>query len=522
MSDPLTLDRLSTLRFRPSKEADEFLSYLRNTLITGERYRVGRLAIARSLHEADPVRILEKGTEMASAIEGTHLFGEDKSLWACLLVQSATAGTKTGEDFRQLVEAHWHRGAEFLKRDWDDARKDPVEFAISVARRLGSIGPSAPVPAEGTSFSSAAARLTIPFGEVSIDLRNNKRVDITVNSPGASPHIAIMGKTRSGKSRTGIFMAQQLAAMGRLPVLFIDPKGDFVRDGQLVPVPDWGGRTLADRFPDIRPLDVPGTPVPLDFLALPPRASDVQIGEAAIQFRDSFKKCIKAKGDVQMDALRMVVHDLLQQSTGPISLDGIRDAVRRNAEREGKRPDGVQAKLNELTSLRLFEPKMSAAEFFSKRWVIGLNRASDESKRLVIFLVLDALANHLLSRENAPTDTAGHRAGRQLLVVDEAKEILPYRHGALSRLIRQSASKGGIVMLLSQSPEEFDQEADDFLSQMGTIGVFTSSAKSVTSLSAALGRKVRPEEFSDVELQPGVALVKRPGAEASRVIAWKK
>lgn len=137
-----------------------------------------------------------------------------------------------------------------------------------------------------------------------------------------------------------------------------------------------------------------------------------------------------------------------------------------------------------------------------------------------MFLVLDALANYLLGLPNAHTDIGGHRALRHLLIVDEAVEILRYQHPALSRLVRQSASKGGVVMLLSQSPEDFDQEQDDFLQNVGTIGVFASSAKTVNGLSAAFGRRVRSEEFSDRELPPGIAMVKTPNRDPSRIIAW--
>ena len=203
-----------------------------------------------------------------------------------------------------------------------------------------------------------------------------------------------------------------------------------------------------------------------------------------------------------------------------MSLEVIRDEVSRLNAQHGKRKDSIEAKLNELTSLRLFEPSLSPPEFFSKRWIVGLNRAGDESKRLVMFLLLDALSNHLLSGANSPTDQTGHRRLGHLLIIDEALEILRYRHAALSKMVRQGAAKGGLTMLLSQSPDDFDQEEDDFLAQVGTIGVFTSSAKSVSSLSAAFGRKFRPEEFNDKELPKGVALVKLPHDEPRRVQAW--
>jgi hypothetical protein len=138
-----------------------------------------------------------------------------------------------------------------------------------------------------------------------------------------------------------------------------------------------------------------------------------------------------------------------------------------------------------------------------------------------MFLVLDALANFLLTQIDSPTDALGYRAVRHMLIVDEAAEILGYKHGALGNLVRKSAAKGGIVMLLSQSPEDFESEQEDFLAQMGTIGVFASNAQSLGKLRAALGQRVTPEQFSDRDLPKGMAQVKASGRDLTRVLAWK-
>ena len=173
-----------------------------------------------------------------------------------------------------------------------------------------------------------------------------------------------------------------------------------------------------------------------------------------------------------------------------------------------------------MAALRLFEPATAPGEFFAGRWAIGLGEATEESRRLVIFLLLDALARHLLTLPDSGTDAGGHRAVRHLLVVDEAREILGYKHNALSSLVRQSAAKGGIVMLLSQSPEDFEGE-DDFLSQLGSVVVFTSSTKSVKDLNAVFGRRLGPEDFSDKTLPAGVAWAKLPRQDLMRVQAWR-
>jgi len=526
---PTSLAELQSTNFRTTKQADDINTELMRKLALKNRYEPARLAIARSLSISTPPSAFDdkEEDEGGKVIKGEHLFGTggDLGAWIGLLLEHTPIENASKKDIQDLVRRHWHRGALLLAEEYAQC-DDFDRFVMQLAERAGVREGGTPHHNFGEAGSLGTALghiapVTVRLGEVGHDLRTEAPVDVVINAPGVSPHIAFMGKTRSGKTRTGLSIAQRIVAETSMPVLFIDPKGDFVRDGSLVQNPDWGGATLASKIPGIQPIDVPSTPVPLDFLALPKGATDTEIAEMAIGFRDSFKKCIKTRGDVAMDGLRIAVDSLLRTTKSRISLDIIRQEVARLNAQQGRRKDSIEAKLNELTSLHLFEPTLSPEEFFSQRWVIGLNRSGDEPKRLIMFLLLDALANYLLAGPNSATDTSGHRRLTHLLIIDEALEILRYRHAALSRMIRQSAAKGGVVMLLSQSPEDFDQEEDDFLAQVGTIGVFTSSAKSVTSLSAAFGRKLRAEDFNDKELPKGVTLIKLPHQEPRRVVAWR-
>lgn len=526
-SSDFTLSRIEKANYRPSSQAEDFLDSLR-TFVPGPNYRVARLAIARSLNEAARPALLEKDVEMAdSSIQGSTLFGDDVGIWACMIVEASPEPVESLDAFKALVDAHWTRGAKLLQEDLERVDRRDADFAVYLAGLAGDSPEGRSADARGKDLQGSSVRLTVKLGEVGIDLRRNELVNVTLNEAGTSPHLALMGKVRSGKSRTGLSMAEQICQLARLPLIFIDPKGEFVKDGKFVSKSDWGGRTFGDRFPGAEPLDVPRRPIPLDFLALPPKASDADIAQVAISFRDSFQKCVRVKGDVAMDNLREVVEVLLRTRNSALnpsrglSLEQVKDGIRDANEKANRKKDSVSAKLNELTSLGLFEPTLSPSEFFRRRWVIGLGAAPEEAKRLVMFLLMDALANYILSLEDSATDSSGCRAVRHLLAIDEANEILSFRHGALSRLIRRAASKGEIVMLLSQSPEDFDKEEDDFLSQMGTVAIFASSAQSVKSLRSVLGKKVQPEDFSDRELTRGVALVKAPHRDPTKVLAWR-
>ena len=64
-----------------------------------------------------------------------------------------------------------------------------------------------------------------------------------------------------------------------------------------------------------------------------------------------------------------------------------------------------------------------------------------------------------------------------LCMIDEAHQILKTKLPSLSRLIRMSRSKGGAIMLVSQSPDDFSGEDVEFLDNMGMVAAFATNAK---------------------------------------------
>lgn len=97
---------------------------------------------------------------------------------------------------------------------------------------------------------------------------------------------------------------------------------------------------------------------------------------------------------------------------------------------------------------------MSPAEFFSRSWIIRLPQdGTAEVRKLVINLTLDALDRWINSQPDSPT-VDGSRGLRHVCMLDEAHVILATRLPALGNLIRMSRSKGGAIMLISQSPDD--------------------------------------------------------------------
>lgn len=64
------------------------------------------------------------------------------------------------------------------------------------------------------------------------------------------------------------------------------------------------------------------------------------------------------------------------------------------------------------------------------------------------------------------------------LAIDEARHILGSKHLALSDNIRLHRAKGLMVMLASQSPDDYDGAGDDYLENIGLPVCFKTNAAS--------------------------------------------
>lgn len=497
--------------FRPTSSAEEFEDRLRGKLGLTAKYDSARISIGRSLAEPsrpDPLQAVDRGKSIA----GEFLFGDEIDLWISAIVLDGELGVQaTVDDFRALVEAHWARGARLLEAELSECNGDEVRFVSRLADQLPEDASSG---GGGTLVAKTVGEMRVPVGSVSKTYPGGQPVEVALNAPGVAPHIALMGKNGSGKTTTGVQLALDIVARTQIPFLFIDPKGEFVNDGRV------SGRLAASDL-EVNAIEVGRDPIPLDFLP-DPSVGSASISLAAMQFRDSIALCCGRVGDVQQDLLRTAVEKVIKFERRR-DLPIVKDAYRQELDSAGKNHDSVMSRLNELTQLKVFSPEMSAPKFFSKSWVLSLKAlGTDELKRIAILLLLDSLRSFILSQPDTPAPN-GFRSFRHLLVVDEARRILAEkRYQSLVDLLRQGRSKGQITMLLSQDPSDFEGQADDFTTQLGTVIAFSCSQgqRGLRSLQGAYGRRLQPQEFSDTFLPTGVAFAKLPGREPERVRCW--
>ncbi len=499
--------------FRPTLEAEAFEDRLRGKLGLTAKYESARLSLGRSLAESslpEPVRL--PNDERGKVIAGEYLFGDDIDLWMSIVATDGQLGVSaTPDDFRALVESHWARGARLLQQEFEECGEDEIRFVMRLAELLPATFGSTSTAAGGSTYPG---EITLQVGSISRSYPGGQPVVFSINGPGTAPHIALMGKNGSGKTTTGVQIAVQIVKTAQIPVLFIDPKGEFVAGGSAC-------GALADVLPQLHTIEVGEQSIPLDFLP-DSTIGHSSITQAAMQFRDSLALCCNHPGDIQLDMLRTAVEKVIRRERCR-DLSAIREAYKSELQQAGKKHDSILSRLNELTQLQVFEATTPPSDFFSKNWVLSLKSlGSEEVKKLVILLVLDSLRSFILTQQESPV-VEGNRSLRHLLVIDEARRILANKkYLSLVDLVRQGRSKGEVVMLLSQDPSDFHGQADDFTTQLGTVIAFAcvQGQRGLRSLQGAFGRNLQPSEFSDTFLPTGVAFTKLPGREPERITCW--
>ena len=513
-----TLLEISGARFGTSKTADELNNRLMRALGLKQRYAAARLAIARSLSLPDPPPVEAiKGDDLGKSIEGHTLFGDtaDLSAWTALLVEAAGGVELSRKDFQQLVAAHWHRGASILWKEWEESQNDHDPFGSFVKKICDNAGlrtaagGEVTAPEEGekgkTLVEPRPAPVVLRLGDPGTDITTNRPVTWTLNAPGVSPHIAAMGTLGTGKTRTAMNLLEQIKSQSGCSALVFDFKGDLAED-----------RRLCDAL-SATVVTCPAEPIPLDVLR-PTGTDDRALNEAALRFRDSFDRVARSRlGGIQLDALRdavvLALRTNLQARITDIgtALDDIYKQRKRNA-------DAVTATFNDLGAFQLFEPSLSPNAFFQRTWIIDVHSAPETVQRLVAFLMFDALSAWVMQLKDAPLDSRNHRALRLVLAVDEARQVLGYGHPSLINMVRMSRSKGGAVMLISQSPDDFAQEEEDFLENIGLTFSFRTNA-APGSLKRVFG-----ETVDLAGLPNGVCITRLPDLNRRRPIrvqAWK-
>ena len=473
----ISLVEVAGANFRTDSDSDTLNTEFMGRLGVSKRYLPARLAISRSLVMTAPIEILSDESESGKVIKGDTLFGTGTTLsvWLALIVEHTGEADIDLKRLLALVGAHWKRGLIRLDEEWGQSNKDITQFVHRLVELADLPHISSKTPENGQlntpDATFSGGEIKVLLGEIGEDILSGERVFWRLNGKGGSPHSAIMGGSGSGKTVMATAMLRSIQEQVQVPLLAFDFKGDLA---------DFAGtqgqKLLGDVF-GAKVIEPPREAIPLDVLSLQKR-DKFSISEAAMQFRDSFSRLKGSRvGEIQRERIYRAANDALMINQ-PCELKHISDHLTIIYENDEVKRDGAIASMEELCRFPLFEPKFPPKDFFQKSWIIKLPpKVPQESKMIVVNLLLNALDQYLNSLEDIGTNSDGARGLSVLCMIDEAHQILGTKLPSLSNLIRMSRSKGGAVMLISQSPDDFSGEDSEFLDNMGLVAAFATNAK---------------------------------------------
>ncbi|BCU07275.1 ATP-binding protein [Allochromatium tepidum] len=483
MSTTFAIEDVWGASFNTSGDAWRETDRLRSLLGLETRAQIARLAIGRSLGHDEVAP--DAPDRLGKGIRGHILFeGRELSLWIGILVTQCIREAKKKDvqlsDLQDMVRRHWHRGVMLLQADWQEASEDYKQFVELLVTRRATLPEQVldDEDSEDPGFTIRTGPARPLYIELGASTKDKSPFRWLVNGVGYAPHMAIMGQAGSGKTRTMLSTLRQLRHQAGVPIILLDlGKGDLANDPDLAR--DLGATVL----------HVPEAPIPLDMFHGSNR-SDSQASDLVLGFRDSFKRVMQSKpGAKQLDHFREALKPLFAQSSH-ITLEQIRDQLRRYYDTQGLGTDSIIATANDLTERTLFVPEQSPAQFFSQSWIIAFGSARETVRNLAAFLLLDTLNVWLRGSGEAARDDEGHRALRMILAIDEARPVLSAQHPALSDNIRLHRAKGLMVMLASQSPDDYDGAADDYLENIGLPICFKTNAQSTRVLQSMFRSRV--------------------------------
>lgn len=467
-----TIRWLQMSRYKSTADADRTLSRL-SQASGWQDHVISRLAISRSLQDPSPPEAVgreRKGKEL----RGETLFHSKRDSaylpWvAAMIAQHAGRPFTNDDEAVEWVLAHWHRGLELLRQDLEKHAGDFNRLLLDLAREAASSltdvtgretsdrarSPQRPLP-------GSIRPITVPIGRVAPDA---EPITITLNDTKrySNSHVAVSGMSGSGKTQ---LVKQMLASAAEAcdtstGIIFIDfAKGDVAADSRFVSA--IGAEVLR----------LPGDILPIGPFHLPDYSDD-SIRLAAEEKREVYSQLFRELGPKQQGRLAEAIrgsYEALRNAEDPApDFAYLQHRLNDVYEHDGLQPDSLSELLRRLNAYRLFWTRGSeppSRSFHTKRWIVDIHELGG-LKQVTAFTLIEQLYREMRSLDDSAVDSQnGLRQVRCILVIDEAQYYLAAKNRFLQGIIREGRSKGFAVMLLCQSPDDFDQPDFDYTEQL--------------------------------------------------------
>ncbi len=237
-------------------------------------------------------------------------------------------------------------------------------------------------------------------------------------------------------------------------------------------------------------LNVSRQPIPLNMFKLEENTEQERKGQA--------ERFVQTVRDVEANigkAQEQKLYDAVLAAYNRVEGEGFEypdfTDIRAELERTEKKADSLTSVFRPLTEHNLFaEKEMPLWDSLLNRSVIFDIHALPAKKELCVFFILKELQRKIMALPDSPVHPeTSARTMRTVIVIDEAHHFLndKKRVKILAEMIREVRSKGVAVVLLSQSPSDFDQAEFDFLEMLEFVFVLQSNASAHNFLQQVFG-----------------------------------
>lgn len=510
-------------KIKLSAVATEQMSYVQARLNLNRREKLWtlRTAVARSLQAKHMMGTNATRSNVQDFVDGIRpfeielvTFEQKDSLLFRALFNQHYQKKLTDDDYQKYLSYHIEHGLNLIYNETNNF--SGYEYLVFVARNgLEHSEISGSSKTKNTQVLQSTGFDNVLTFRVGVDASSGKPEVINFNKTDehANNYVGIIGKPGSGKTYFVKFLLRELRRLSQYEtnfIIFDYAKGDIAGDVDFV------NATQAEL------IDVEQQPIPLNIFET---EGTEKANKFAAQRIVEIVKNVEANiGKVQEDNL---YHAILTAYERAKAL-GYRypdfQLVAEELEEISPKADSLTSVFRPLTQFNLFAAHSTPVwdSPVNRTAVIDIHRLP-AAKDLTVFLVLNELYRQLMvmpdSRVNPVTKA---REMRTVIVLDEAHHFLgsKRRVQVLEKLIREIRSKGASVMLLSQSPDDYDKTDFDFLALLEFVYVLQCNPSSPKFLSQAFGLSTDQAKKLMREvtyLKQGEAITKSRGGKVSTI-----
>ena len=279
----------------------------------------------------------------------------------------------------------------------------------------------------------------------------------------SNQHIAVAGKSGSGKSQFALEFLRQLTmkTQGKVNFLFLDFKGISKDDRE----------KMEDFFikTNTKCINAPEEPFPLNPISFIDNINKTNKIVGINKFVDIIAKYSNI-GKVQQQTLKDAVQEAFNRQTSG-DYPSLKEVYEIILEKEGK-PDSLTEIMSRLTDYELFASKINnPSTFLNNNYYLSLSGELDSTVRFTsVFLIINYIFNVFSNMGNTDVIDDEYREMRYVLMIDEAHDLFREKKSleTLEVILRKMRSYGVSVFLLSQGIAEYNTANFDFSQECET------------------------------------------------------